>query len=98
MEDFIKELGIRNPEPMFHRSGCFGQGLIDNPAHDAFKNAIPIAIRAYIEWEDGKCDNPDHATRLEDAFTKELIAIQFADHCRDCPLCQARVHEVFGVK
>jgi hypothetical protein len=96
MEDFIRELRIENPVPLVGLNNASG---FDQGRRCGFKECIPIAIKAYIEYMDKPCGDHwyvDNSLYCGSAVDNRVNKHTHPEHRRDCPLCQARVHEVFG--
>jgi hypothetical protein len=98
MEDFIRELGIENTYasiPLPSRNDYLRVQITKLQA--GFNEAIPIVIKALLIWFDGKCTHTQPTYR-EINGREYYTGDHSFKHRYLCPLCQARVHEVFGVK
>jgi hypothetical protein len=105
MEDFIKALGIANeytailnsPDTM-KKYNQFGESLLVK-GEQVFNEAIPIAIRAYIEYMDKPCtEHPLGTCFVEGSTHMDTKTLKwYYDKRSCCPLCQAKVHRIFGI-
>ena len=43
-------MSIKNPYGKTYRSGIPGQGMQDNPRHDAFNEGVKAANEDWVEW------------------------------------------------
>ena len=77
-------MSIKNPYGKTYRSGIPGQGMQDNPRHDAFNEGVKAAVKYLGE----PC--------YEHFPGRHRINTLYKDHRKDCDFCMAEVHKELG--